>query len=72
MQQTKGFDGNTQTKEFQTIKIGFLRQGTSFSEFCKRNGIDRRNAIRALKKKRNGKKAQALRKRLTQASKGEG
>lgn len=70
MQQTKGIEVNEYQTTLIMIKIGFLRQGMSFSTFCKQNGIDRRNAIRALKKQRNGEKARMLRQCIITASRG--
>lgn len=57
-------------KLFASVQIGFLKQGTSLYKFCAANGIDRSYAFRALKGQRTGEKAQQLKKRLIDASKG--
>lgn len=70
MQQIKGLRANKLLKELQKVRAGFITQGTSLSEFCDANGIDRRNASRAFKRHINGEVAKALRQRLIEASKG--
>ena len=57
-------------RQFQSVQIGFLKQGTSLYKFCKANGIDKGYAFRALKEQRTGEAAQKLKQRLIDASKG--
>lgn len=72
MQQTKGIElKEALTKELQNVRIGFIRQGTSLNAFLNTNGIERGNTSKAFNGTWNGEKAQALRQRLIQASRGE-
>jgi|APCry1669188910_1035180.scaffolds.fasta_scaffold106782_2 hypothetical protein len=72
MQHVKGLQENEKLKkEFLDIKIEFMRRGSSVSKFCSSNGLNRRHVFMAFNGLWNGKKAQALRERLTQASRGE-
>ena len=57
-------------KQFQSVQIGFLKQGTTLYKFCRENGIDKAYAFRSLRGQRTGEKAKELKKRLIDASKG--
>ncbi|WP_210252765.1 hypothetical protein, partial [Agrobacterium vitis] len=46
------------------VRSGFIYQGTSLSKWCLENGVCRVWAADALKGKRNGPKAEELRRRL--------
>jgi hypothetical protein len=71
MQQTKGLpQKNEYKKELCELKIGFIRQGTSLEAFLVKNGIDKRNAHKALVGTWSGVKAKALRQHLIEASRG--
>jgi hypothetical protein len=50
------------------VLSGFVLQGTTLNKFCKAHGIRRSTADKALRFQRNGRVAQALRKRLIEAS----
>ncbi|MBC7953146.1 MAG: hypothetical protein H7Z12_15170 [Rhodospirillaceae bacterium] len=50
---------------------GFVRQGTTLTEWCRDHGDSRVHARVALLGQRNGPKAQALRARLLAASQGD-
>ena len=57
-------------KQLKVIKIGFMRHDSSLTSFCELNGIDRRHFYRALKGTWTGEKADQLKKRVIDASKG--
>jgi hypothetical protein len=57
-------------KQLTVIKIGFMRQDSSLTSFCESNGIDRRHFYRVLKGTWTGEKADQLKKRVIDASKG--
>lgn len=52
-------------------RAGFIRQGTTFTEWCRDNGLDRVCARVALLGQRNGPKAKALRATVLAAAQGE-
>ena len=51
------------------VKAGFTLQGTSLNAYCSANNIDQGNASKALLGIWSGKKGQALRNQIIQASK---
>lgn len=53
----------------QEVRAGFIKQGTSLAAYCRDNNIDSSNVYKALRGKWNGKKSQALIKKLIDASK---
>lgn len=53
---------------YMTIRAAFIQQGISLNRYCIQEGIDRVWATDALRGKRNGPKARALRLRLAIAS----
>jgi hypothetical protein len=57
-----------QNEELQSVKIGFMRQGTNISRYCQENGINHSHAFRVFSGKWKGKKASALKQRLIDAS----
>jgi hypothetical protein len=57
-------------KELQNVKIGFLKQGKTLTRFCNENGINHSHAFRVFMGTWKGEKAQQLRQRLIDASKG--
>jgi hypothetical protein len=65
---------NAQPSEYRQllreIRIGFLRQDTNLTAFCRQNGIDPRNAYQSLKGQWKGVKAQAVRQRIIDAARG--
>ena len=71
MQQKQGLRQKEKLKkELQTIRINFIKQGTSLSKFCAENNILRENANKIFYGTWKGEKADALKKRLIDASKG--
>jgi hypothetical protein len=52
------------------IRAGFVIQGTSFNAWCEKNGVDKKNATRAINRQWDGPKARALVERIRAASKG--
>ena len=50
------------------IKAGFIRQGTSFTQWCRENDVDRQNARVAILGGWRGPKASALIEKITQAA----
>lgn len=62
---------NTKSKkELQSVKIGFIRQGTNISRYCEENGINHSHVFRIFSGAWKGEKASALRQRIIDASKG--
>ena len=57
-------------KELQQIKINLVKKGIPFYRFCEENSILRQSAEKAFNGQWNGEKAQQLRQRLIDASKG--
>ncbi len=57
--------------DLKIVRAGFVLQGTTMNIFCIRNGIDRRNAHKALVGKWSGVKGRELRNRLIDAARGE-
>lgn len=71
MQDTKGIKSKKKLeKELQNIRSNFVKNGTTLEGFCKQNGIDKPNVYKIFRGKWNGEKAQQLKKRLIDASKG--
>ena len=60
----------TLKKEHQKIKIGFIKQESSLNKFCQINGINIGHVHQIFTGKWKGEKADALRRRLIDASKG--
>lgn len=56
------------TDLLRQVMAGFVRRGTTLTQWCRANGESRVHARVALLGQRNGPKAQALRARLVQAS----
>jgi hypothetical protein len=54
----------------EKVRSGFVLRGTSFHRFCTENGINRRNAEKAIRGEWRGEKAQALKSRIIDAAKG--
>jgi hypothetical protein len=52
------------------VRAGFILQGTTFTAWCRSNGIDPGYAHHVVSGKTNGPSAQALRSRLVEASLG--
>lgn len=50
------------------VRVGFLKQGTTFHKWCRENNITRQWATAALTGRRNGAAAKALRGRIIQAA----
>lgn len=61
---------NKGKKELQNVKIGFLKQGKTLTRFCEENGINHSHAFRVFRGTWKGEKADALKKRIIEASKG--
>jgi hypothetical protein len=62
-------------KEFQpgpdlltAVRAGFIYQGTNFSAWCRRNGVNRRNAAMALLGGWRGPKGKTLARRIANAA----
>lgn len=53
---------------FLEIKAGFVRQGTSFTQWCRENDVDRQNARVAILGGWRGPKASALIEKITKAA----
>jgi len=53
---------------YQEVRAGFVRQGTSFSHWCKDSGVARQNAASALLGGWRGPKARAFVKKIMEAS----
>ncbi len=53
---------------FLNVRAGFVRQNTTFSEWCRKKEINRSNARQALIGSWDGPKAKALRAQLVKAS----
>ncbi len=71
MQQKQGIRQKDKIKkELQTIRINFIKLGTTLHKFCEENGIHRGNAMKAFNGTWKGEKADELKKRLIDASKG--
>lgn len=71
MQETKGLkQKKSYKKEYQKVRIGFMRLGTSLHRFCEANGINKGNVVSAFNGKWDGEKANELRQRLMKASMG--
>jgi hypothetical protein len=71
MQQKQGLQAKKDfKKQLQKIRIGFVKSGISLNRFCEQNGIDYANARKSILGIKNGEKAQQLRQRLIDASKG--
>lgn len=56
------------TELLQRVRYAFERQGTTYSKFCDKNDIDRRNATRAILGTWSGKKANQLKSRILSAA----
>lgn len=52
----------------RTVRIGFIRQNTTFTTWCNRNGVRTSNARAALIGLWNGPKGRAMRKRIVDAA----
>lgn len=57
-------------KEFQNVKIGFLKQNLNLRLFCDLNKIDRRHVYRIFNGTLKGEKATALKNRIIEAARG--
>jgi hypothetical protein len=53
---------------FLNVRAGFVQQNTTFSEWCRKEDINRSNARQALIGSWDGPKAKALRARIIKAS----
>ena len=62
---------NKTPTDLRMVRAGFVMQGTTMNIFCLSNGIDRRNAHKALVGKWNGIKGRKLRNWLIDAARGE-
>lgn len=67
--QKKTAQKTTDKSLLNQINTGFFLMGTSLSEYCEQNSIDRRNAYRALIGEWKGKKGKTLRDRILRDSK---
>lgn len=52
------------------IRAGFVMQGSSFNAWCEQNGVDKKNATRAINRQWDGPKARAPVERIKAASQG--
>lgn len=59
------------TDLLRQVMAGFVRQGTTLTEWCRTHGESRVHARVALLGQRNGPKAQALRARVLAAAQGD-
>jgi hypothetical protein len=50
------------------VRVGFLKQGTTFHKWCQENNITRQWATAALTGRRNGPAAKTLRERIIRAA----
>jgi hypothetical protein len=57
-------------KQYNDVSAGFIRQGTSLYKFCKKYGIPKATAFRALKEISKCEDAKKLKKYLIEKSKG--
>ncbi|MGD8111501.1 hypothetical protein [Vibrio sp. TRT 17S01] len=55
-------------EQFNAIKSGFVKQGTSFSRWCQEHGLNRANTKSAILGSWNGPKACELRTKAAKAS----
>jgi lambda repressor-like predicted transcriptional regulator len=55
----------------QEVRAGFVLQGTSLTEFCREQGLDRRHVHSALSGRWKGPKANALAQKVFAASRGD-
>ncbi|MDE1236195.1 MULTISPECIES: hypothetical protein [Vibrio] len=55
-------------EQFNILKSGFVKQGTSFSQWCQENGFNRANTKSAILGSWNGPKACELRTKVAKAS----
>lgn len=56
------------TTDLATIRAGFIIQGTTFKAWCRQVGVDPSYARAVVTGATNGRKAQALKARILQAS----
>jgi len=52
----------------QEVRAGFIKQGTTLSEYCKKNKIDGGNVYRLLRGDWDGVKAKVIRSQIIEAS----
>lgn len=57
-------------KQLQAVKISFIKQGSTLTKFCNEKGINHSHAFRVFSGKWKGEKADQLKQRLIEASKG--
>lgn len=55
-------------KLFSQIRAGFIAQGTSYSKWCRENGVSRQNAKLSLIGVWDGPKSRAIRERIINAA----
>lgn len=61
-------DSNPGLGLFRQVRIGFIAQGTTFGEWCRKAGLNHANARQAVIGSWDGPKGRALRTRILKAA----